>query len=132
MNAVNVDLQKLKALLLCYGDDAVAQRCLTVLGDATNKFYPSTRPMSVQRTLDVYTTRAMMNRKRGGSIKGYDGLIPALEAMEGGIGQHCVVTPEEWFLVFTDEAMTVLAGILTVRLDQLFRYYENKAELDHP
>jgi hypothetical protein len=65
--------------------------------------------------LDIYSSRARINAKRGRKIKGYERLLPALE-------QTCVskiritklVAATKIYIVFTDEEYSDLFGVLDI------------------
>lgn len=64
-------------------------------------------------TIDIYTTRARINEKRGGRVEGYEILLPALaEASVGSVKVHSLEFLSVWFVAFTDESVSNLFGLL--------------------
>jgi hypothetical protein len=116
-------VQSLKALLQRHADDERTRRCLAALSDAAAFFHPMSAPVPSDDIYRIYEARAEAKLP---TIEGYATLLPALKEKAqkgGGVCVHSVTTETEWFLVFTDEEVAVLYGMLSEKSDRIYRYY---------
>ena len=74
----------------------------------------SSGPMPRDLVVETFTFRARMNAERGGRIIGYDRLLGSFPAMPEQVRLHSVYSWPDYFLLFTDDAMATLFGVLRI------------------
>ncbi len=101
-------------LLERHRNDAVASACLETILEADEVRYCSTVLLPLEQTIDIYSIRAKINAElRGGSIKGYDTLLPALKGADvSSIKLQALELLDRHLVIFTDEAVSCLFGVL--------------------
>ena len=103
----------LEKLLTKESSDALARRCLNALGRQPRAEYKATDPIPLDEIRHIYARRAALNRKRQGTVEGFDELEPALQAETGdSVVVHGFQADDEAYTVFTNPDVTKLVGIL--------------------
>jgi hypothetical protein len=92
----------------------LAKNCLEDIGSKPNPIYKSTDAIPLQNVVEIYSRRAKMNTKSNeGIVLGYSELLESLRhTMKESVMIHIVLGQEYSFLVFTDESLSELFGIL--------------------
>ncbi len=95
-------------------DDVLVSDCLELITKADEVRFGASILIPLEQTIDIYSTRAKINADlRGGSIKGYSRLLPALA--NSGVSSVKIRSFElldRWLVAFTDEVVSRLFGVL--------------------
>ena len=96
-----------------YRDDALVSTCLELITVAEEVRSSATIVIPLEQTIDIYSTRARINAKRSGHIKGYDRLLPALaNADVTSVKLQSFELLDRHIIAFTDELVSQLFGVL--------------------
>ena len=110
VNAVN---RQLINLLERHRDDAIVSACLEQITEADEVRSSADGVLPLEQVIDIYSTRARINAKRGGRIKGYDTLLPALESADvASVKLQSFELLDRHLVTFTDESVSHLFGVL--------------------
>jgi hypothetical protein len=104
---------KLAELLAGASDFELLQVCRDAV--ATGEYWreADTGPLPWTHVLEIYTRRAELNKEMGLGIKGYEELLAQLRTIpEQPIRICCMVTKSGEFLLFCDDELKQLFGIL--------------------
>lgn len=104
---------QLTNLLTAGVGNPIAAECLERIKREESLKYRDDCLIPLAQTLDIYSTRAKINAKRGGKVEGYDQLLPSLEgASVPSVRLHVLEFLSHWYIAFTDETSSHLFGIL--------------------
>jgi len=111
VNAVNSQLIN---LLERNRDDALVSICLEQIANANEVRFSADGVLPLEQVIDIYSTRAKINADlRGGSIKGYDRLLPALAGADvSSVKLQSFELLDRHLVAFTDESVSRLFGVL--------------------
>lgn len=95
-------------------DDALISDCLELISKADEIRFGAEVVIPLEQTIDIYSTRAKINADlRGGSIKGYNRLLPALaNSNVSSVKIQSFELLDRWLVAFTDEMVSLLFGVL--------------------
>ena len=110
---VSATSEELINLLERHRDDALVSICLEQIMQADKVRLSAAGVLPLKQVIDIYSTRARINAKRSGRIKGYDTLLPALESADvSSIKLQSFELLDRHLVVFSDESISHLFGVL--------------------
>jgi len=88
--------------------------CLEQISQASEIRYRGDGGAQLNQIIDTYVVRARINSElNNGVVEGFDALLPALKAAAGAsVKVHSLEVVSHWYMVFTDESIADLFGIL--------------------
>jgi hypothetical protein len=85
------------------------------VNELTNSFESENIVIPLKQAFDIYSVRSRINAHKGGRIKGYEMLLPALEQTSvSNVRIIRLVSETKNYLVFTDEEYSHLFGVLNI------------------
>ena len=100
-------------LLVANQSNPIAADCLERISQGDELRIGADCLLPIAHTVDIYSTRARINAKRGGMVEGYDELLPALKsASVSSVRLYSLEFLSHWFVVFTDDSSSNLFGVL--------------------
>jgi hypothetical protein len=95
-------------------DNTIVSDCLGRISQAGEVRYGASMVVHLKEIIDIYSVRAQINAElNDGVVEGFDELIPALQDAPGpSVKLQALEFVTHWFVVFSDESMSYLFGIL--------------------
>ncbi len=95
-------------------DNPIVADCLKRISRAGEVRYGAGGIAPLKEIIDIYSVRAQINAElNNGVVEGFDELMPALRDAPGpSVKLQALEFVSHWYVVFSDESMSLLFGIL--------------------